>query len=63
MRDSRKGKGGYPILQGNPESANCCRTLTLTPHTKGRLTSLRFSEVIDGLELVQFFVCLITDRA
>jgi len=22
MRDSRKGKGGYPILQGNPESAN-----------------------------------------
>jgi hypothetical protein len=30
--------------------------------TKGRLTSLRFSEVIDGLELVQFFLCLITDR-
>ena len=30
--------------------------------TKGRLTNLRFSEVIDGLELVQFFLCLITDR-
>ena len=30
--------------------------------TKGRLTSLRFSEVIDGLELGQFFLCLITDR-
>ena len=29
--------------------------------TKGRLTSLRFSEVIDGLE-VPFFLCLITDR-
>jgi hypothetical protein len=26
------------------------------------LTSLRFSEVIDGLELGQFFLCLITDR-
>src|SRR5271165_7620073 len=30
--------------------------------TKERLPSLRFSEVIDGLELVQFFLCLITDR-
>jgi hypothetical protein len=30
--------------------------------TKGRPTSLRFSEVIDGLELVQFFLRLITDR-
>jgi len=30
--------------------------------TKGRLTNLRLSEVIDVLELVQFFLRLITDR-
>ena len=29
---------------------------------KRKAHSLRFSEVIDSLELVEFFLCLITDR-
>jgi len=59
MRGSRKGKGGYPILQGNPESANCCRTLTLTPHTKWNILSIfekspPLSMRVSGAEAVSF---------